>query len=786
MLAAALSAPPLLAVEQDAESLHADYEALQEWQFSSDSVSVPAEGLHWQIDTATWHLDSGSIWLQRPTGGGVVTGFVFEGSGRFQMEVPDPVELRQLKRFAQDPELTRLEEEFNSLVVRGVRMPPMNLLDDIPTGPFSSRRPAKDRHDHWFVIHRFDADARIMAALTRSRDSFVRIDMKTAARGWMTYGYDAARPEEIIVNWFNPSWKILESWLSLDRPQDRRPDGRPDSRRGSGFASRVAIDHVDISVDLTEYANESPRGAAKVRPLDAKIEASVRLIAHSDGDRSLQFFLHPMAKVEKVTDGEGVELPFVRDHLGKRSSVIDNKIYDTSLVVLLATPLVAGAEFTLGFEYEIELDSYAPGRAWYPFMEPPGAGLTNLHTASMTLTSRETHALRAMGQLQSEDVGEGRRRAVWTIDRPSKMITFVAARRSHEEVEAQEGVPEVRTFSSLGGYMTQDRVHDLGVDVSKSLAYFQELFDNPLPGEVLQTAIIPAAHGQAFEGLLHIGDMTILPDNVQSLQRFRAHEVAHEWWGHTVGWNGYRDQWLSEGFAEYSAMMYVEATVDKGDKYLPEMLKAASDELTGSIESSFSQFTRPGIPQLNRRAIDRIGPIGHGYRCRVGEAPTAYLSQAYKKGALVLHMLRMILQAKTGSDEAFVQTLRLFIDRFGGRSATTEDFAAVLAEVVPGDWWWFFDQWVYGAEIPTYLWSHELARSADGHILKLHVEQQDVGPEFKIAVPVRAEFGDDEEAVVLALGDGPSNDFEFTLDREPKRIVFNPDHAILARVKKKK
>ena len=37
---------------------------------------------------------------------------------------------------------------------------------------------------------------------------------------------------------------------------------------------------------------------------------------------------------------------------------------------------------------------------------------------------------------------------------------------------------------------------------------------------------------------------------------FFAHETAHQWWGHIVLWRSYRDQWLSEGFAEYSGLLY--------------------------------------------------------------------------------------------------------------------------------------------------------------------------------------------------------------------------------------
>jgi aminopeptidase N len=298
-------------------------------------------------------------------------------------------------------------------------------------------------------------------------------------------------------------------------------------------------------------------------------------------------------------------------------------------------------------------------------------------------------------------------------------------------------------------------------------------------------AVIPAAHGQAFEGLIHIGDFSVLTDQVAEQELFRAHEVAHLWWGHRVGWRSYRDQWLSEGFAEYSAMMFVEANLDKGPKYFDEMLAAFSDELTGSIGSTFSQFSRPGVPLLNMQAADHIGPIGHGRRSFVGEAPTAYYSQIYKKGALVLHMLRMLLRTTTGSDERFFEILQTFAERYAGRFATTADFQAVVEEINSNDWQWFFDLWVYGAEIPTYLWSYDVVAAETGYILRLQVEQRNVSPGFKMAVPVRAEFGDGREETLLAFVDQAARDFEFPLDEKPRKVIFNPDSAVLAKTKKK-
>src|SRR6185369_17261846 len=44
------------------------------------------------------------------------------------------------------------------------------------------------------------------------------------------------------------------------------------------------------------------------------------------------------------------------------------------------------------------------------------------------------------------------------------------------------------------------------------------------------------------------------------IQEVTPHEVAHQWWGHAVGWATYHDQWLSEGFSDFSASLFLQLT----------------------------------------------------------------------------------------------------------------------------------------------------------------------------------------------------------------------------------
>src|SRR5262249_28250577 len=44
--------------------------------------------------------------------------------------------------------------------------------------------------------------------------------------------------------------------------------------------------------------------------------------------------------------------------------------------------------------------------------------------------------------------------------------------------------------------------------------------------------------------------------------QFVFHELAHQWWGHQIGWASDEDEWISESWAEYSSGLMIDA-IDK-------------------------------------------------------------------------------------------------------------------------------------------------------------------------------------------------------------------------------
>jgi hypothetical protein len=780
---ALLAGPAVEAVEPLASSpAKAAYDELQQWEFTKESFPIPEGGVRFALDTASWVLESGRFWVQKPLPDGPVTGIVFEGVGRFQLGVPDPFELAQLRRFAEEPELERIDQQFSQLVVRFAGDPPFQLPELPPAVVFRPQRLAVERHDHWLRIRHDDVDASVVAALLTPGSRLLRTEMKTESWGWLTYEYDSRRLEEIRLDRFQKKNSFVEHWLSLDRPEDRRPDGRP----GGDWSQAVDIEHVDIVGDLTKPGKYPRTGLSLTHPFDGRFETTVRLTNRIEGVRAIQLYLHPLARVDRVSDREGRPLPYLRDHIGSRSSGMDNRVYDDSLIVLFEEPWPAGESRELDIDYEIELAGFGPGRLWYPAGQWYELGLRDPHTARLALTSRDSHTIRAVGVPVEEVTRDGRRVSVWEPDHPVRMATFTMVNRFHEKrLEGPEG-SEVVGFGSVDGYLSPSRIGTVAAEILEVLVFFQELFDERLASPRVQVTLIPANHGQAFDGFLHLGDVSTVRSRAGVRERFLAHETAHQWWGNLVGWSSYRDQWLSESFAEYSAMLYVEMTLDRGPELFQEMLRVYFDELNGSLKTMYSGFTRPGLPRLNRDGADRIGPIDHGYRCATGDVPTAYRSQAYRKGALVLHMLRVLLRDSTGSDQAFFATLREFLDSHQGTVASTEDFQESLSRTVPGDWSWFFDQWIRRSEIPTYSWSHEVQPAAGGegdYRVQVQVRQEGVPDGFRMPVPVRIELAGGGVERRSILVDEPDEQFELVVAGRPTKVVFNPDNSVLAKVK---
>jgi hypothetical protein len=769
LLAGCLSALPLAAATP--EQWKADYDLLQKWQYGAPTPL--AKPIVITRDTATFTLNSGSVALAAPTPSGRVTGLVFEGEGRFNMTVPDKYELAQLRRFADAPLMTQVDEPMTQLVLRVSDDTIDKLFPGAAKAAVDKNAIAEKRQNHWLIDLGTDVDARIVTAMANPGAAQWTAGIKTKDYDWLTYDYDSGRGEEIQLIRYVQAFP--ESWLSLDRPEDRAANGRPGPREG-----RLAtLDHIDVKADLTKLSRTERVGQTDQRLILGHYIVEEELSPLAAGTVALPLELHPWAQKLTARDEKGQPLVVLRDHIGGRTMQLDKKTYDSTLTVLFPEALKKGEARRVTFEYDLESPNYAPGNVWYPTV--PEA--FDLHTAKLQLTVGKKNQVRAMGRKESEKESDNGTTSVWLVEKPAMMVTFATAERFEEVALDVKGIPQVVSFGWAMGLGTAARVRNSGADVANALQFYQIMLDDQVGGDKFYVTSITGNHGQAFDGFLHLAESSY-SEHPGASELFRGHETAHEWFGHRVGWKTYRDQWLSESLAEYASMMFVQSTVKDGPAHFNEILDTYDSIVKGNLGNLFSKYMRPWLLDMRASARKRVGPIGIGQRAATGDYQIGYQVQAYVKGPLVIHMLRSMLLQKTHSDDLFVKILRDYVHDYSGKLASTADFQKIVERDAPGNWNWFFDDWVYSAEIPTVRWNYKVEPDGNAFRLTLNIKRSDVSPDFTLIAPVRLEFDGNKVATIFVPVKEESVTVQKQIPAKPRNVVLGPDHSLLANIRK--
>jgi aminopeptidase N len=259
------------------------------------------------------------------------------------------------------------------------------------------------------------------------------------------------------------------------------------------------------------------------------------------------------------------------------------------------------------------------------------------------------------------------------------------------------------------------------------------------------------------------------------------HEVAHQWWGHTVGFSSYRDQWMSEGFADFSASLYLQMVYAKQPNRYFEFWKDERELLTERNKEGF-------------RSID-AGPVTMGYRVsntRTGFDITRRL--IYPKGAYILQMIRMMMWDRKTADQNFKDAMQDFVKTYSGKAATTEDFKAMMEKHMTPEMDldgnhrldWFFNKYVYGAGLPSYKIDYSFDKDATGDVVfGFKVTQSGVDDKFRIIVPIYLELADGRMVNLgrARLFGNSSVDQKVPLKGlkdSPKRALVNYNYDVLA------
>ncbi len=524
--------------------------------------------------------------------------------------------------------------------------------------------------------------------------------------------------------------------------------------------------------------------------------AELTFTALGDGDRVLGFGLLPNLRVTRVTVGER-EINFIQEP----------KKEDGSFYVVWPEPLIKGKQYKLSIEYQgnkvIEDaggGNFAVGArtSWYPSVN----AFNDRATFDLTFKVPSKYTVEGVGKLVKEWREGDFAASQWVSEVPLAVAGFnyglfkkkeIADADTKYQIEgyATSDLPDyMRRAGDVIGGMTPSRLNENAmVDAQNSMRVFTRWFGEAPYGRIAITQQPQFNFGQSWPTLVYLPISAYLDSTqrwmlmgrissrlTEFIQEVTPHEVSHQWWGHIVGWASFHDQWLSEGFADFSAGLFLQATEKSSDKYL----KYWEHQKQAILDKN----------QWGNRAND-AGPIWMGLRLNTFKTSGAYSRLVYPKGGYILHMLRTMMYNQKTGDQQFIDMMHDFVKSHFNQNASTESFKRVVEKhMTPGmdlddnkKMDWFFNEWVYGTEVPRYRLEYSLTPESDGKVLlKLMVSQSGVSENFKMMVPIYMDF--DGKWVRLGLasiaGNATTQELKVRLPQKPKRVVLNAFHDVLA------
>jgi aminopeptidase N len=138
------------------------------------------------------------------------------------------------------------------------------------------------------------------------------------------------------------------------------------------------------------------------------------------------------------------------------------------------------------------------------------------------------------------------------------------------------------------------------------------------------------------------------------------------------------------------------------------------------------------------RPVD-VGPIWLSAQLPSYHEPDPYQVLVYQKGAYILEMLRTLMWdgKQKNPDAPFINLMRDFVATHSGKNASTEDFQRIVEKHMGQPMDWFFDEWVYGTEVPRYALKYDLKDAGGGKTqASFSVTQSGVSDSFVMKVPV--------------------------------------------------
>ena len=743
---------------------------------------IAVNNLELKRDAATFTFRSGNFAFYGQVNG-KVTGAVFKGDGHFHITPPTAEERHNLSIVNHSEEF---DEDFDEVVLRFTDGTDSELRK-ASAGPgqadagyaktaqefqsFLRRHSAgsylSDSHEFYYRKIEGNLDLRLLAdVLSPARGGFFYAAIHGRNHGHLFFEVDplgvaGLEPEEVALENWDSMNDTLTYPLAFYRAAEYANGTASGDENNSGF--KVLNEDLDVGIEKNGFLTSV---------------ATVELRANQDGVAVIPLDLYPTLRVSKVETDKGAALDFVQEDKGQ----------DSDFGVVLAAPLRKDETATLKITYagkdvvfnEGGGNYYTTAREdWFP---NGNEGLGDYASYNLLFHVPKGLQLIATGTRIKESTDGNVTTTEWKTDAPLPVVGFTLGDFMQKEAKLGGGPGNGLTVDAYANNHPSDVYQSLEREMSDQNVSMGSLDTTPMLGNELSQGEVAAqiytnyfgplsfahialtqqavcSYGQSWPMLVFLPNCGFLDKtqrfflikaNIQNplaaaqfdmyLQVVTPHEVSHQWWGHTVGFKSYRDQWMSEGFADESATIFLQATQPKLDQFF-EFWKQSKQSITAKNQFGF-------------RPID-VGPVTMGIRLNSPKTGfDIYQNLVYPKGAFILHMIRMMMWSPTDGDARFKETMHDFVNTYRMRAATTEDFKAIVEKHMnrgmdlEGNQKmdWFFREYVYGTDLPAYHFEGQVTPDGEKSSLHFKLIQSGVPPEFRMAVPMYMEFTDGKVA----------------------------------------
>lgn len=724
------------------------YQALRNLTLSGEAVSV--SNFELRREAGKFLLHSGTVCFTAPVEG-KVTGAVFAGDGIFLLDPPTDNERKSLKLFTKEDEFS---EKFEHMVLRFTD----STYDDIkkagsPATGGCDGGLLKDSQNTTRHKLKQNLEARLLEEVLspQPRDFFMAFIHGKHYNDKEIYEIDPDRGgNQVAFRTYDENKSGEWAQFSISHEHGGPAAGKP-----------YEIEHQQLETSFEKNGSLSGKAAATI-------------VVRREGLRVIPFSLFRPLRVQSVAL-EGQPLSFIQE----------DKNDDGNYAVILPKPLSFGEKVVVTTVYGgKEAVSNEGGGNYFPvarddwYPNNPHGFFGEYATYDMTLRIPKGLKMAATGVLVSESNEGNQNVSVWKSETPQNVAGFSFGRFKAEEAKLTKPEYFIQSFanseppdwveslkvatgddlpttgshmtagSALGSMETAQLNKKALAEAELAVPLYTDFFGPSLFKHLQLTQQTACNFGEAWPELVWIPICYYFDTTVRHQLRMdwgdrgywtavTPHEIAHQWWGHTVGFASGRDQWMSEGFADMSASLYL-SMIEKNPK---KFIKFWNDERELLLERDAQGF----------RAID-VGPLTMGYRAsnsRTGFGTTRRL--IYPKGAYILHMIRFMMWSNQTMDQRFKETMQDFVKTYSGKAATTEDFKAMIEKHMTKEMDlegnqkmdWFFNEYVYGTQLPSYQFTSSFDTGADGDtVMSFKVTQSNVDEKFRMLVPIYLELQD--------------------------------------------